>query len=144
MLSLWFVSRCCTTTGFLPNPSIVMQTWSTTQVNQVSSARKEPVTVEPAWDFAYLQSHITDQMQWRYELIRPLVLFEIGTPRQRAHETHTHPGTVRTFVRQFQKQGMLGLMLGDVVVVKRGRTPPRSRAGPTGNSPAQSALWWVS
>jgi hypothetical protein len=100
-----------------------MQTWSATQVNQVSSARKEPVTVEPAWDFAYLQSHITDQMQWRYELIRPLVLFEIGTPRQRAHETHTHPGTVRTFVRQFQKQGMLGLMLGDVVVVKRGRTP---------------------
>jgi transposase InsO family protein len=78
--------------------------------------------VEPAWDFAQLQSHITDQMQWRYELIRPLVLFEIGTPRQRAQETHPHLDTVRTFMRQFRKQGMLGLALRDVEVVKRGRT----------------------
>ncbi len=63
--------------------------------------------MEPARDFAQLQLHITDQMQWRYELIRPLVLFEEGTPTQRAEETHTHPDTVRTFTRQFQKQGML-------------------------------------
>jgi transposase len=77
--------------------------------------------VEPARDFAQLQLHITDQMQWRYELIRPLVLFEEGTPAQRAQETHTHPDTVRTFARRFNKQGMLGLVPNDVEVAKTGR-----------------------
>src|SRR5687768_8172124 len=120
-MSLWFASRRYATIGSLPSISIVTKTWYSIQVCQVSSACKEPVTVEPAWDFAQLQSHVTDQMQWRYELIRPLVLFDIGTPRQRAQETHTHLDTVRTFMRQFQKQGMMGLALGDVEVVKRGR-----------------------
>lgn len=77
--------------------------------------------MEPARDFAQLQLHITDQMQWRYELIRPLVLFEEGTPAQRAQETQTHPDTVRTFVRRFTKQGMLGLVPNDVEVVKKKR-----------------------
>jgi transposase len=77
--------------------------------------------VEAAQDFAQLQLHITDQMQWRYELIRPLVLFEEGTAVQRAEETRTHPDTVRTFVRRFNKQGMLGLVLNDVEVAKKGR-----------------------
>ncbi len=79
------------------------------------------MTVEPARDFAQLQLQITDQMQWRYELIRPLVLFEEGTPAQRAQQTQTHPDTVRTFVRRFTKQGMLGLVLNDVEVVKKKR-----------------------
>ena len=53
-------------------------------------------------DFAQLQLHFVDQMQWRYELIRPLVLLAEGTPTRRAVETHTHPDTVRTFTRRFR------------------------------------------
>ena len=77
--------------------------------------------MEPAHEFAQLQLRFTDQMQWRYELIRPLV-FEEGTPAERAQETHTHPDTVRTLLRHFHQQGILGLVLNDVEVVKRGRT----------------------
>jgi transposase len=84
------------------------------------------MTVEPGRDFAQLQLHITDQMQWRYELIRPLVLFEEGTPVQRAQETQTHPDTVRTFVRRFTKQGLLGLVTNDVEVVPKKRPLPVS------------------
>jgi transposase len=60
-------------------------------------------------------------MQWRYERIRPLVLFEEGTAVQRAKETQAHPDTVRTFVRRFNQQGMLGLLPNDVEVVKKKR-----------------------
>ena len=52
--------------------------------------------MEPMQDFAQLQLQFVDQIQWRYELIRPLVLFADGTPTQRAEATHTHPDTVRT------------------------------------------------
>ena len=40
--------------------------------------------MEPMRDFAQLQLHFVDQIQWRYELIRPLVLFAEGTATQRA------------------------------------------------------------
>ena len=46
--------------------------------------------MEPMQDFAQLQLQFVDQIQWRYELIRPLVLFADGTPAQRAADTHTH------------------------------------------------------
>ena len=36
----------------------------------------------PRLDFAQLELHFVDQMQWRYELIRPLGLFAEGKPRQ--------------------------------------------------------------
>src|SRR4030095_50416 len=72
-------------------------------------------------DFAQLELHFVDQMQWRYELIRPLVLLAEGTPIQRAAETHTHPDTVRTFTRRFRAQGMLGLLPNDIEVRPRGR-----------------------
>jgi transposase len=77
--------------------------------------------VEVARDFAQLHLHFVDQIQWRYELIRPLVLLEEGTATQRAHDTHTHPDTVRTFVRRFRQQGMLGLLPDDVEVAHRRR-----------------------
>jgi transposase InsO family protein len=77
--------------------------------------------VEPVRDFAQLQLHFADQIQWRYELIRPLVLFAEGTPTQRAADTHTHPDTVRTFVRRFRQQGMLGLLPDDIEVAHRRR-----------------------
>ena len=77
--------------------------------------------MEPLRDFAQLQLHFVDQIQWRYELIRPLVLLAEGTPHQRAADTHTHPDTVRTFTRRFHQQGMLGLLPASVEVVPRSR-----------------------
>jgi hypothetical protein len=72
-------------------------------------------------DFAQLQLHFLDQIQWRYELIRPLVLFEERTASQRAQETHTHPQTIRKLRRRFQQQGPLGLLSDTLDVVSLGR-----------------------
>ena len=79
--------------------------------------------MEAASDFAQLELRFVDQIQWRYELIRPLVLFEDRPARQRAHETHTHPETVRKLRRRFQPQGMLGLLLNDVEIIPKEKTP---------------------
>jgi transposase len=65
--------------------------------------------MEPLADFAQLQLHFVDQVQWRYEVIRPIVLFADRTAAQRAVETHTHPETVRKLTRRFRQQGTLGL-----------------------------------
>ena len=72
-------------------------------------------------DFAQLQLRFVDQIQWRYELIRPLVLFEGGTAARRAQETHTHPQTVRKLTRRFAQQGMLGLLPDNLAVIPPGR-----------------------
>jgi hypothetical protein len=40
--------------------------------------------MEPMPDFAQLQLHFVDQIQWRYEVIRPVVLFADRTAAQRA------------------------------------------------------------
>ena len=82
----------------------------------------------PTSNFAQLQLHFVDQIQWRYELIRPLVLIEDRPAQQRAHETHTHPETIRKLRRRFQHQGMLGLLLDDVKVVPKEPTPRVSAA----------------
>jgi hypothetical protein len=81
----------------------------------------------PRLDCAQLELHFGDQMQGRYALIRPLVLFAEGTTPQRAAETHPHPDTVRTFTRRFRAQGMLGLLPTDIEARPRGRAP-RGRA----------------
>jgi hypothetical protein len=60
-------------------------------------------------DFAQLTLSFVNPIQWRDEVIRPLVLLRDTTPQQRADETHTHPYTVRRLVRQVQARGMLGL-----------------------------------
>jgi hypothetical protein len=54
----------------------------------------EGATVEPTAEFAQLQLGFVDQIQWRYEVVRPLVLFADRTAPQRAQETRTHPETV--------------------------------------------------
>jgi hypothetical protein len=77
----------------------------------------------PTNDFAQLQLQFIDQTQWRYEVIRPLILFADRTPRQRAHETATHPATVRALSRRFQQQGMLGLLPASIEVSIRTRAP---------------------
>jgi hypothetical protein len=73
-------------------------------------------------EFAQLQLRLVDQTQWRYEVIRPLVLFADRTATQRAHETATHPDTVRSLHRRFRQQGMVGLLPANVEVRQRGRT----------------------
>ena len=45
------------------------------------------------------------------------MLLAEGTPTQRAQDTHTHPETVRTFLRRFRQEGMLGLLPADIAVV---------------------------
>jgi uncharacterized protein (DUF2267 family) len=60
-------------------------------------------------------------MQHRYELIRPLVLFQDRTAIQRAQETDTHPETVGALKRRFEAQGMLGLFPDTLVVIPAGR-----------------------
>jgi transposase len=77
----------------------------------------------PTDDFAQLQLQLVDQTPWRYEVIRPIVLFADRTPRQRADETDTHPSTVRTLTRRFRQQGMVGLLPEDVEVTVRARVP---------------------
>jgi hypothetical protein len=84
----------------------------------------EGVMVEPTAEFAQLQLSFVDQTQWRYEVIRPLVLFADRTASQRAQETETHPDTVRTLQRRFRQQGMPGLLPADVEVVPRRRASP--------------------
>ena len=59
----------------------------------------------PTEDFAQLQLQFTDRTQWRYEVIRPVVLFADRTPQQRSRETQTHPATVRRLTRRFRQQG---------------------------------------
>jgi len=89
---------------------------------------REGALMEAASDFAQLELRFVDQIQWRYELIRPLVLFEDRPARQRADETHTHPETVRKLRRRFQHQGMLGLLLDDVEVVPKEKASRVSEA----------------
>jgi transposase InsO family protein len=75
----------------------------------------------PTDDFAQLQLQFVDHTQWRYEVIRPVLLFADRTPQQRAQETRTHPATVRTLARRFRQQGMLGLLPDNAKVVIQGR-----------------------
>src|SRR5437660_909749 len=75
-------------------------------------------------EFAQLPLRLGDQLQWPYEVIRPLVLFADRSATQRTHETATHPETVRTLHRRFRQQGMLGLLPGDVEVRRRARPGP--------------------
>jgi transposase len=76
--------------------------------------------MEPRRAFAQLELRFIDPIQWRYELIRPLVLCEGGTATQRAQATQTHPQTVRKLTRRFAQQGMLGLF-PDTVDVRPAR-----------------------
>ena len=77
--------------------------------------------MEPILDFAQLQLHFVDQIQWRYEVIRPLVLFADRSATARAQETDTPPETVGKLKRRFEPQGMLGLMPDTIEMVTPGR-----------------------
>ena len=76
----------------------------------------------PTEDFAQLRLGFVDQIQWRDDVLRPVVLFADRTAQQRAQETQTPPATVRKLTRWFRRRGMLGLLPDHVEVVVRGRT----------------------
>jgi hypothetical protein len=80
--------------------------------------------VDPTAEFAQLQLSFVDQIQWRYEVIRPLILFADRTAQQRAQETETHPDTIRTLQHRFQRQGMLGLVPANLKVTRFVRHRP--------------------
>jgi transposase InsO family protein len=77
--------------------------------------------VQPEFDFDRLERHFRDPIQRRYEIIRPLVLFQDRTAIQRAQETQTHPETVGTLKRRFEQQGIFGLFPDSVEMVTAGR-----------------------
>ena len=77
--------------------------------------------MQPQLDFAQLQELFRDPIQQRYELIRPLVLFQDRTATERAEETGTHPETVSRLTRRFEQQGLLGLLPDSIEVVPAGR-----------------------
>ena len=79
--------------------------------------------MEPPEEFGQLRLGFVDPMQWRYEVIRPLVLFGDRTATQRAQETQTPPDTVRPLTRRFRQQGMAGLL-------PPGRRPGRQQRAP--------------
>jgi putative transposase len=79
--------------------------------------------VEPTEEFGQLRLGFVDPMQWRYEVIRPLVLFGDRTATQRAHETQTHPDTVRALRRRFRQQGMPGLLPSSGSLGRQQRAP---------------------
>jgi transposase InsO family protein len=66
------------------------------------------VLLHPDPDAPQLQ--LLDPTQYRYELIRPLLLDPERTATQRAQETGSHPETVGRLKRRFDQQGMLGLV----------------------------------
>ncbi len=80
----------------------------------------------PMADFAQLHLHFVDHVPWRYEVMRPLVLFDDRTATQRAAEPRTHPETVRKLTRRFRHQGTLGLFPDHTEMV----TPSRGQQGP--------------
>src|SRR5262245_21177412 len=92
------------------------------------AARREgrATRMEPLAHFAQLELHFVDQVQWRYEVIRPIVLFDDRTAAQRAVETHTHPETGRKLTRRFRHQGILGLFPNqtEMVMPSRGLQVP--------------------
>ena len=77
--------------------------------------------MQPELDFDRLERHFRDPIQRRYEIIRPLVLFQDRTAIQRAQETQTHPETVGALKRRFEQQGILGLFPDSVEMVTAGR-----------------------
>src|SRR5262249_4198832 len=73
-------------------------------------ACREVIAVRPSPDADDSQLPFLDPTQYRYELIRPLLLCPERTATQRAQETGTHPETIGRLKRRFAQQGMLGLV----------------------------------
>jgi transposase InsO family protein len=75
-------------------------------------------------DFNQLQLRFINGIQERYEIIRPLVLFEDITVEERSRQTKRHPQAIRKHVKRFKAEGMRGLF------DKRGGNYPDTRTVP--------------
>jgi transposase InsO family protein len=60
-------------------------------------------------DYHELKHKFTDDVQDRYESIRPILLFEDISIRERAKQTGSSKNTIKTRVRKFKQSGMRGL-----------------------------------
>lgn len=60
-------------------------------------------------DFVQLKLKFVDDVQERYESIRPIVLFEDVSIEKRAAEIRSNTQTIRKRIKRFKKFGMLGL-----------------------------------
>lgn len=60
-------------------------------------------------EYAQLKLKFVDDVQERYESIRPIVLFEDVSIKKRAKEIGYNTKTIRKRVKRFKKYGMLGL-----------------------------------
>jgi transposase/transposase InsO family protein len=60
-------------------------------------------------DYGQLKEKFVDDVQDRYESIRPLVLFEDISINERAKQTGSSRNTIKKRVRQFKQHGMRGL-----------------------------------
>jgi hypothetical protein len=82
--------------------------------------------------FAHLHLRFVDHVQWRYELMRPVVLLDNRTAPQRAAEPQTPPATVRHLARRVRQQDPLGLFPEPTEI----SPPSRGKPVPDGSSPA--------
>jgi hypothetical protein len=89
--------------------------------------------VEPLRDLAQLQLRFVDHRQWRYEVLRPFVLFADDTAAHRAEATRLQPDTGRRLTRRCQQQGMLGLLPDHT-------EPPRARSRGCRSDPTPGPL----
>ncbi|HEX8833273.1 MAG TPA: helix-turn-helix domain-containing protein [Abditibacteriaceae bacterium] len=74
-------------------------------------------------DFGQLRMLLTDGVQERYEVVRPLLLQQSVTATQRSRQTGTHARTIRRYVRRFEREGMRGLFDERALLV-RGHSVP--------------------
>lgn len=65
--------------------------------------------MSPTDDYHELKHKFTDDVQDRYESIRPLLLFEDISIRERAKQTGSSKNTIKKRVRKFKQSGMRGL-----------------------------------
>ena len=84
-------------------------------------------------------ARFTDHVQWRYEVIRPLVLFEDRTVSQRARNPTSILTRCGGSPDAFSSRGMLGLFPDTVDVVRPSRGD-RSRKPPPGDCPPERPL----
>jgi hypothetical protein len=75
-------------------------------------------------DFAPRPLRCVDHIQWRYELIRPVVLIQHRPVAQRAAETPTHPDTVRHLSHRCRLHGTLGVFPEHTEVISPSRGKP--------------------
>lgn len=77
--------------------------------------------------FSQLRLVLTDEVQERYEVARPLLLQQPVTAAQRSRETGTNARTIRRYVRRFAREGMRGLFDERALIVRGHSVPDEVR-----------------